>query len=502
MAADADGEPSSSAAAALPRWRPTRAIAALAPGRSTTARRCLTVADVDWARFRRAFTAGPAQPAVRTNCRRRRGARRRPDAAGAGGRDAAPERCADARRPGRGGAADRLLRPRPQTRPPPSSATPPPSRSSPTGPSATGLRLAHRRRTAQPARRGHRPAAARHPRLRPPDARRPRRAPARELLGGDAGPAAAVADRAADRRRARSPIVGMGCRFPGGVRSPEDLWGLLRRGRRRDRGLSRRPGLGPRRASTTRPATGPARQLRPARRLPVRRGRVRRRVLRDLPARGAGHGPAAAAAAGDLLGGVRTRRHRPDRLSGSRTGVFVGTNGQDYADGPDPARRGATRATSAPATAASVALRPHLLHASGFEGPAVTVDTGCSSSLVALHLAGAGAARRGVRPRPRRRRHRHGHARRLRRVLPPAGSRAGRPVPVLLRRCGRHRAGARASACCSWSACPTPQRNGHRVLAVVRGSAVNQDGASNGLTAPNGPSQQRVIRQALAQRRV
>ncbi|MEI5103722.1 polyketide synthase [Streptomyces sp. PmtG] len=60
------------------------------------------------------------------------------------------------------------------------------------------------------------------------------------------------------------------------------------------------------------------------------------------------------------------------------------------------------------------------------------------------------------------------------------------------------RAGARAWACCSWSACRTPVARDTASLRSSRASAVNQDGASNGLTAPNGPSQQRVIRAALA----
>ena len=74
------------------------------------------------------------------------------------------------------------------------------------------------------------------------------------------------------------------------------------------------------------------RRTRSCGRLPRRRGRVRRRVLRHLAARGAGHGPAAAPAAGDRLGGHRARRHRPGRLRGSDTGVFVGSGSHDYAD--------------------------------------------------------------------------------------------------------------------------------------------------------------------------
>jgi acyl transferase domain-containing protein len=297
-------------------------------------------------------------------------------------------------------------------------------------------------------------------------------------------------------RAKREPlaVVGMACRFPGGANDPEAFWQLLREGKE---AISEMPGDRWEMDAYFDPD-------------PNKPGKIYTRWGAFLdqvdkfdpqffgisPREAVKMDPQQRLLLEVSWEALENAGIAPDKLSGSRTGVFVGICTTDYLQlqvkQNDPAAFDAYYGSGVGHSIASGRLSYIL----GLQGPSISLDTACSSSLVAVHLASqslrSGECRMAL-------------AGGVSVILSPENSISFCNSTMLAAdaHCKTFADGAdgfvRGEGCgiVVLKRLSDALADGDRILALVRGSAVNQDGPSSGLTAPNGPAQEQVIREAL-----
>lgn len=289
-------------------------------------------------------------------------------------------------------------------------------------------------------------------------------------------------------------IIGIACRFPGGANDPESFWQLLHDGADAVREIpSSRWDVDA--YYNPNPEASGKMYVRQGGFLDVAVDEFDAQFFNISPREAVSMDPQQRLLLEVSWEALENAAQAPDKLSGSKTGVFIGICNSDYSQLLQPLGLSNIDVYSATGNVFSVAAG-RLSHLLGLHGPTLAVDTSCSSSLVSVHLACQSLRSEECRL---------ALAGGVNLMLSPQGAIAMSRMRALAvdGRCKTFDAAAdgygRGEGCgiIILKRLSDAISDGDNILALIRGEAVNHDGHSSGLTVPNGLAQRAVIREAL-----